>query len=92
MCSSDLVDLRVHQEDGADGGVTQGSRGLQCREASDLLQDVGRRVEQKPVLVIGADRDGGLRAWLETRVALAAGMAIGAVAVPLGKSPACSRA
>ena len=84
--------MRVHQKDGANGGVAQGAVRLQRRETSNLLQDVGRRIEQHPVLPVGACGDGRLGASRELGVAAANPAAIGAVAVPLRKATASGRA
>jgi hypothetical protein len=35
-----VIDLRIHQHDGADAGVAELTRRLQRREVADLLQDV----------------------------------------------------
>ncbi len=65
-------------------------RGLQWREGFDLRRDVGRAVEQKPTLAIGADGEARLRA--PGRAARARGGAVGARAVPLRHAAAGGRA
>ena len=87
-----VVNLRVHQKNGADGGVSQRARRLQCRKASNLLQDVGGGIEQDPILGVAADGNGRLSACDEAWIALTPGIAIRTVAVPLRKSAAGRRA
>lgn len=65
---------------------------MQRWETADLLQDIGRGVEEHPTLTIGADGDGRLGACLEAWVANAHTVAVGAVAVPLRKATASGRA
>ncbi len=62
---------------------------LQGWRRADLLQDVGRRVEQDAVeRTISADEDRRLRARLRTHAAAAHAGAVAAVAVPLRKAAA----
>ena len=56
--ASAVVDLGVDQKHSLDGGVAQGTGRLQGGERFDLLQDVGRGVEQHPGFLVGSDGDG----------------------------------
>ena len=78
-----VVDLSVDQHDRGDAGVTQRARRLQRGKAADLLQHVGRGIEQHPVLVVAAGGNRRLGAGLGADASLAQAVAVGAVAVPL---------
>src|SRR5690606_19406445 len=86
-----VVDLRIHQPHGAHGSVAYGTARLQFGKVDELCEDVRRGIEQQPVHVVAAHCDGGLGSSRRLDGALAQAIAIGAVAVPLGKSAACGR-
>ena len=54
-----VVDLRIDQQDGCDAGVAQRAARLQRGKTADLLEDIGRCIEQRPRrIVASADRNG----------------------------------
>ena len=83
-----VVDLPVHQHHAGDRRVAQAARRLQHRVAADLLEHVGRGVEQHAVDgVVGPDEDRRLRARLEARAAGAHAGAVGQLQFHCGKPP-----
>jgi hypothetical protein len=87
-----VVDLAVHQHHAGDRGVAEGAAGLQRGVRADLLEDVGRGVEQHAVgarVTLHEDRrlsarPGAHRAGTNAR-------AVAAVAVPLRETAAGGR-
>ena len=51
----DMINLRIHQQDGSDAGVSPGACRLQCGCLTNLREDVRRGVDQQPVLTIRTD-------------------------------------
>ena len=87
----DVIEIRVRQQHVADRTVARRHPDrVQGRERLDLRAQIGRSIDQKPTLAIGADGDAGLRAggdFPATR-----GGAIRAGAVPLRQAAARRRA
>jgi hypothetical protein len=52
-----MIDLGIRQDDGFEWHVPNLRRRRGARESSELIVDIGRRVEQKPVLAVAAYRD-----------------------------------
>src|ERR1700686_2056185 len=86
-----VIDLRVHGHHGCDTAVTHTTRRLKFGMGRDLRKQVGRRVENEPVLAVRADHDRRLRTPLRIQRAVAYTVAIPAVAVPLRKTAARGR-
>ena len=89
----DMVDIAVRQGDRFDRARTRavlGGRG-QLRRRCDLLAQIGRGVEEKPVLTVAADRCRGLRSRDISGSAAAHRAAISAIAIPLRKPAAGAR-
>jgi hypothetical protein len=83
-----VIDLRVHQYHRTHRGITDGPGGLQAGEAAELGQEIGGRIEQRPIEVVSGNRDGGLGSCLCADRSLAQAVAVGAVAVPLWEAAA----
>ena len=59
----DRIDLAIGQDHAGDRAVAQlAGLGMKLRRRDQLLAQIGRGVDQKPVLAVGADRDRGLGA------------------------------
>jgi hypothetical protein len=87
-----MIDLAVHQQHRGDCAVAQLPGRLQRWPGTDLLQHVGRGIEQHAVgTAIRPDEDRGLGAWLRPQRAGTQARAIAAIAVPLGKAAAGGR-
>ncbi|MNT26879.1 hypothetical protein D3C72_1624790 [compost metagenome] len=89
--AGDVVDLRIHQHDRGDGGVARRARGLQRGCLAQLLQDIGRGIDQDGIRPVARQRDRGLRARRGAHRAAAHAVAVVAVAVPLRKAAAGGR-
>jgi hypothetical protein len=89
--TGDVIDLRVHQHHGLDGGVAQSVARAQLRMGADLQADVGRRIEQHPRVAVRRNRDGALCPSLRAQFAQALTSAQTAVAVPLREAAAGAR-
>lgn len=61
---------------------------MKARRGYDLLAQIGRRVEKKPALTIGADCKTRLAAWLDSLIAVPGERADGTAAIPLRKAAA----
>ena len=55
-----------------------------------MSTNIGRRIDQQPVTVIGADRNGRLRARFAVHFVAANPPAVVAITIPLGKAAARS--
>lgn len=82
-----VIDLAVQQDDRTDGGVAGRTGRLQGRKGLELGADVRRRIAQDPVDTVVADGDGRLGTRLGVERAGAQARTVGAVAVPLRKTP-----
>ena len=77
------IDLGVGQDDGADRRMAPLALGLERGRRQDLLTQIDRGVEQEPVFAVDAEREAGLGARLDSRVAAPGEAADAAAAVPL---------
>jgi hypothetical protein len=86
-----VVQVPVGEEDALDGGVARAAR-VDRWKALDLLANLGRRVDEEPVVAVRADRDRllGPRGCLDCPCAYAT--AVRTAAVPLGESSPRRRA
>jgi hypothetical protein len=84
----DVIDLRIHRDDGRDAGIAHTARGLQFGIRRDLRQDIRRCVDEQPVLAVIGDGNGRLRARARRDRPAPHAVAIVAVAVPLRKAAA----
>lgn len=84
-----VVDLRIHQQHRGNTCVAQGSRRLQRMEGLDLLQHIGRGVDQQPIGLVGSDCNGRLGACHVVRATRPHCTALRAIAIPL-REPAAS--
>jgi predicted metal-dependent hydrolase len=50
-----MIQLGVGDHDSLERNVAHGGRS-RAVEASELLADIGRRIQQEPVMAVGADR------------------------------------
>src|SRR5690606_36433546 len=83
------VDFAIGEDDAGDGRMAQmAGAGMQRGGRGDLLAQVGRGVDEEPVLAIGADGGRG-HVGGEVGPAVARIGAIGAAAVPLRNAAAC---
>jgi len=92
--AGDVVDVRIGDDDGLDRRIAQRAVlvGMEFRRLVDLLAQIGRGVEQHPVLAVGADGEGRLCARAIALRAGADGRRMDAVAVPLRETAARGRA
>jgi hypothetical protein len=84
-----MVHVAVADQHAGDGRVARAAW-MQAIETFDLRADLGRGIQQEPMLVVGTDRDRLLGARARLQGAAAYATAIRAAAVPLWK-PAASR-
>ena len=86
--ASGVIDLAVHQNDGADTGITQSTSRLHGGKTLHLRTDVGRGVAQHPVDAVIGDGNRRLGTCLGVQRAIAKTRAVDAVTVPLGETTA----
>ena len=81
-----LVDIGIGEHNRLDRRVPDALLRVQCGIVGALLADIGADIEQVPLLPVAADGEGGLVAPHHLGSAPPGGLAVVAVAVPLGQS------
>jgi hypothetical protein len=87
-----LIDISAGKNDALNRGVTKAGSGMKKLRCFDLQTQIGRGAQQKPLLVIVSYRNLGLSSSGTLEGPGTQGLAMSAVAIPLGETTPCGRA
>ena len=87
-----LIDLAAGQQECLDGAAARAAAWMQYRRPPNLLRQIGRGIDENPILAVGGDGETGLGTRPNPWIAGPGQLADGAAAVPLWEASTRRRA